>query len=75
MKRSQEKTGSLLSSSSSGTMVKSGVPEGGTEGRKGGGEEEMEFMDNDAYETLTIPARFEIVSKKRGTVFETVKVK
>ena len=76
MKRSQDKTGSLLSSSSSsGTMVKNGVPEGGTEGRKGGEEEEVEFMDNDAYETFTIPARFEIISKERGTVFETVKVK
>ncbi len=73
MQRSQGKTGTLLSnssnSSSGGTMVKNGVPEGGTE------EDDTEFMDNDAYETFTVPARFEIISKERGTVFETVKVK
>ena len=69
MPRSQGKA----SSASSNTMVKTNLPEGGT--GKGGEEEDMEFMDNDAYETFTIPTRFEIVGKERGKVFETVKVK
>lgn len=37
-------------------------------------EDDTEFVDNDAYVTFGVP-KFQIISRERGSVFETVKVK